>query len=95
MEWIFPAINLRLIMPEIILCFFAILILIVDPFLKKGKKMISAHLSWIAIALAFVANLSLWDFQEITFSDMFLVDNYATFFKFIFLVGSFTASISA
>lgn len=89
MEWIFPAINLRLIMPEIILCFFAILILIVDPFLQKGKKMASAHLSWIAIALAFVANLSLWDFQEITFSDMFLVDNYATFFKFIFLVGSF------
>ena len=74
MEWIFPAINLRLIMPEIILCFFAILILIVDPFLEKSKKMASAHLAWIAIALAFVANLSLWDFQEITFSDMFLVD---------------------
>jgi NADH-quinone oxidoreductase subunit N len=89
MDWTFPAINLKLILPEIMICFFAIFILVVDPFLQKGKKMISAHLSWIAVVLAFVANLSLWDFQETTFSGMFLVDNYACFFKLIFLAGSF------
>lgn len=68
---------------------FAIIILVVDPFLDKGKKIISAHLSWVAIALAFLANLSLWDIQQTTFSEMFLVDNFAGFFKFIFLTGSF------
>jgi NADH-quinone oxidoreductase subunit N len=89
MDWIFPAINLRLILPEIILCVFAIFIILLDPFLSKERKMISGHVAWIAVVLAFFANLSLWDLQETTFSDMFLVDNYATFFKFIFLAGSF------
>jgi NADH-quinone oxidoreductase subunit N len=89
MDWTFPAIDLRLILPEIIICLFAIIILVVDPFLDKGKKIVSAHLSWLAIALAFLANLSLWDIQQTTFSEMFLVDNYAGFFKFIFLAGSF------
>jgi NADH-quinone oxidoreductase subunit N len=89
MDWIFPAINLRLILPEIILCVFAIFIILLDPFLSKERKMISGHVAWIAVVLAFFANLSLWDLQETTFSDMFLVDNYATFFKFIFLASSF------
>jgi len=89
MDWTFPVVNLRLILPEMVICFFAIFILVVDPFLDKGRKIIGAHLSWIAVVLAFVANLSLWDFQETTFSDMFLVDNYACFFKLIFLIGSF------
>ncbi len=89
MDWTFPTVNLRLIQPELVILFFAIFILVVDPSLERGKKIITAHLSWIAVALAFVANLSLWDFQATTFSGMFLVDNYASFFKMIFLVGSF------
>jgi NADH-quinone oxidoreductase subunit N len=89
MDLIIPAVNFELILPEIILSVFAILILILDPFVSRDRKIISGHLSWIGIALAFLANLRLWDLQETTFSDMFLVDNYATFFKFIFLAGSF------
>ena len=89
MDWIFPVINLKLILPEIVVCLFAILILVTDPFLSKERKIWSAHLSWIAVVIAFIANLRLWDLQEATFSNMFLVDNYATFFKFIFLAGSF------
>ncbi|HEX7401672.1 MAG TPA: NADH-quinone oxidoreductase subunit N [candidate division Zixibacteria bacterium] len=89
MDWVMPAINLRLILPEIIVCFFAILILILDPFLSKEKKIWSAHLAWIAVVITFIANLRLWNFQGTAFTDMYMVDNYATFFKFIFLVGSF------
>jgi NADH-quinone oxidoreductase subunit N len=89
MDWIIPAVNLRLVLPEIVICLFAILILILDPFLSKDRKIWSAHLSWIAIVIAFFANLRLWDFQDTTFSQMFLVDNYSVFFKLIFLVGSF------
>lgn len=89
MDWIFPVINLKLILPEIVVCLFAILILVMDPFLSKERKIWSAHLSWIAVVIAFIANLRLWNLQEATFSNMFLVDNYATFFKFIFLAGSF------
>jgi NADH-quinone oxidoreductase subunit N len=89
MDWVMPAVNLRLILPEIIICFSAILILILDPFLSKEKKIISAHLAWIGVVIAFIANLRLWNFQGTDFSDMYIVDNYATFFKFIFLAGSF------
>jgi NADH-quinone oxidoreductase subunit N len=88
MDWLMPQINLELILPEIIITFFAILILILEPLLSKNKKNFLAHLSWIAILLAFVANLRLWDLMETTFSEMFIVDNFAIFFKFIFLAGS-------
>jgi NADH-quinone oxidoreductase subunit N len=63
--------------------------LILDPFLSKERKILTAHIAWIAVVISFLANLRLWDFQDTTFSEMFLVDNYAVFFKFIFLVGSF------
>lgn len=89
MDWTFPLINFNLVLPEIILCIFAIFIMLLDPFLSKERKAICGHIAWVAVAMAFLANLSLWDLQETTFSQMFLVDNYATFFKFIFLVGSF------
>jgi len=89
MDWSIPQINLELILPEIIITFFAILILILEPLLSKGKKNFLAHLSWIGILIAFIANLRLWDLMETTFSDMFIVDNFAIFFKFIFLAGSF------
>jgi NADH-quinone oxidoreductase subunit N len=89
MNWIMPQINLQLILPEIIITVFAILILILEPLLSESKKGFLAHLSWIAIVLAFLANLRLWDLMETTFSDMFIVDNFAIFFKFIFLAGSF------
>jgi len=89
MDWIMPAIDFKLILPEIILGVFAIFVLILDPFLPKDRKILTAHLSWMAIGLAFLANLKLWDIQDTTFSQMFLVDNYAVFFKFIFLIGSF------
>jgi NADH-quinone oxidoreductase subunit N len=89
MDWIMPAVNLRMVLPEIITLFFAILILISDPFLPKEKKIWSAHLAWIAVASAFIANLRLWNLQGTDFAEMYMVDNYATFFKFIFLAGSF------
>jgi NADH-quinone oxidoreductase subunit N len=89
MNWVMPQINLQLILPEIIITVFAILILILESLLSNDKKNFLAHLSWIAILLAFVANLRLWDLMDTTFSDMFIVDNFAVFFKFIFLVGSF------
>jgi NADH-quinone oxidoreductase subunit N len=89
MDWIMPAVNLRLILPEIIVCFFAILILILDTFLSRDKKIWSAHLAWVAVVIAFIANLRLWNFQGTAFTSMYMVDNYATFFKFIFLAGSF------
>ena len=84
-----PQINFGLISPEIIITFFAILILILEPLVSKSKKNLLAHLAWIGIVIAFIANLKLWDLMETTFSDMFIVDNFAIFFKFIFLAGSF------
>ena len=89
MDWVMPAVNIRLILPEVIVCFFAILILISDPLWSKENKIWSAHLAWVAVVIAFIVNLHLWNFQGTTFTDMYMVDNYATFFKFIFLAGSF------
>ncbi len=89
MDFSIPDIGFELIRPEIIITIFAILILILEPLVSKWKKNFLAHLAWIGMVIAFIANLRLWDLMETTFSDMFIVDNFAIFFKFIFLAGSF------
>ena len=46
--------------PEIIVCAFALLTLLIEPFLKDGKKQFVMHLSWIALVAALISLFSVW-----------------------------------
>lgn len=89
MEWILPDINFELLSPEIIVLAFALLILVIEPLVSRRIKVISAHLGWIGVVLAFVFLVRLWNLNQTSFNQMFVLDNFACLFKFIFLVSSF------
>jgi len=88
MDWILPDINFNLLSPEIVILAFALLILILDPLLSKKTKTISAHLGWIGILLAFTFAVKLWNVNQTSLNEMFILDNFACFFKFIFFISS-------
>jgi NADH-quinone oxidoreductase subunit N len=88
-EWILPDINFEILSPEIIVLAFALLILVIEPLLSRRTKVISAHLGWVGVALAFVFLIRLWNLNQTSFNQMFVLDNFACLFKFIFLVSSF------
>lgn len=69
------------VMPEIILCSAALLIMMIDLFVKK--KEIVAVLS---MAAALVVSYNLMGVSGTTFDGMFLADKYSWFFKFVFLL---------
>ena len=95
MEWTFPDINFTLLSPEIIVLAVALLILLMDPLISRRTKVISAHLGWIGIVLAFAAVVRLWNLNQTSFNEMFILDNFACFFKFIFLVSSFLVILAS
>jgi len=90
-----PDINFTLLSPEIIVLAFALLILLMEPLLSRRIKVVSAHLGWVGIVLAFVAVLRLWNLNQTSFNEMFILDNFACFFKFIFLVSSFLVILAS
>jgi NADH-quinone oxidoreductase subunit N len=88
MDWILPNIDLEILSPEIIILAFALLILILEPLVSRRSRNLVGHLGWIGIILAFAAVVRLWNLNQTSFSDMFILDNFACFFKFVFLISS-------
>ncbi|MBI5815835.1 MAG: NADH-quinone oxidoreductase subunit N [Nitrospinae bacterium] len=83
-----PAIQLSAIAPEIILTCTAALLLMMEVFAeKKGKD----HLGYVAlagVALAGYATIGLHGPAHPAFSGLYVVDNFSTFFKVVFLIGT-------
>jgi NADH-quinone oxidoreductase subunit N len=88
---VMPAINLAAVMPETILSVFAMVLLLVNVFVSSEKKTYLSYLSLIGILLAGASLFSGWDTpQELKdgFNGSVRLDNYAIFFKGIFLVSA-------
>jgi NADH-quinone oxidoreductase subunit N len=86
-----------LILPEIVLAVWASLILTVDLFVERSK---SSHrlmliLSLIGVFLAMVATLTLAGQNTTAFFGTVVVDNFAVFFKVIFLIAAGLVLLSA
>lgn len=71
-----------LLSPEICLCSFAIVVILLDLFLP-GKKVLPA-VSIVGLAISFGLSLSLWDQKESLFNNMLVVDNFSLFFQLLF-----------
>jgi NADH-quinone oxidoreductase subunit N len=89
-----PTINFLLILPVIIVVVWAMLLMIVDLFLPKDKKIWLAVLSLIGIGLALIQAVGLWGYEGGTFTPaggtpMVAVDNYGTFLNVIILITAF------
>jgi|WetSurMetagenome_2_1015567.scaffolds.fasta_scaffold00939_7 NADH-quinone oxidoreductase subunit N len=78
-----PFPNLIPVIPEIIITTFASILLLVELFVKR--KAVLGYIAIIAAAAAFYA-LFCTDCLGVTFSDMFINDDYSRYFKVIFLI---------
>lgn len=93
MEQLMTTINLSAVYPEIIITCFALVILLMQSFDNRRFKEYYGYVSLVgviaAMVLVFFEPSSLLVHQvEYTFNDMWVVDNYARFFKLIFLLGT-------
>jgi NADH-quinone oxidoreductase subunit N len=86
--------NLTLLLPELTLTVFAILVILLDLFIKQ--KRVLAQVSISGLVIAGVITVAMWgnSFPAI-FNNMLAVDNFALFFKLIFLAVAFLVILAS
>lgn len=83
-----PAINMAVIAPEVILSLFAMALLLLNVFVKSESKAYLGYLSIAGIIVALFSAVSGWGVLETGFSNTVVQDNFAVFFKVIFLISA-------
>ena len=76
--------NFWLLSPELSLVFFAIVVILIDLFIQRKGLLAGVSLTGLAVSAVFT--LVIWGGgSQATFNDMLVVDNFALFFKLLFL----------
>ena len=83
-----PAINMTPILPEIFLSSLAMLLLLITVFSPGGSKSLLGNISFIGIAATAVLVASGWGANITSFNGSVVQDNFATFFKIVFLISA-------
>ncbi len=87
--------NYALFLPEFLLVGLAFLVLGIDLFLPRERKGVAAYISAVGLLVVAASALSLRGVSQSLFGGLFLVDDYALFFKFFFpLIAVFVCLIS-
>jgi NADH-quinone oxidoreductase subunit N len=86
MEIVIPAVNLKVIAPQLIMALSAMVVLVVDLILPRDRKHALAYLSLLGLALSFVASILLWGQEGLAFADMAVLDALSLFFDLVFLI---------
>jgi NADH-quinone oxidoreductase subunit N len=81
-------VNLQAIMPSLVLCGFALILLMVCAFSPRGKTTLVSWLSIVALVITGLITLAGWNDPQAGFADSVLLDNFATFFSMIFIVAA-------
>lgn len=83
-----PAVNLTPILPEIALSVLAMALLLINVFVSSSQKSYLGYISFIGVIVTAVLVGSGWGVQAESFSGSVVQDNFATFFKMIFLLAA-------
>lgn len=76
--------NLTLFIPELTLAVFAIVVILLDLFIKQKRLLVQISLSGLVIAGG--VSVAMWGYSfPAIFNNMLAVDNFALFFKLLFL----------
>lgn len=81
-------VNLQAIMPSLVLCGFAMALLLVSVFSERGKTTHIAWLSVIALVVTGFVSLSAWNHPQAGFAGSVVLDNFATFFSLICILAA-------
>ena len=87
------AIDYLRFLPEILLIVFGTLIMVMEPLLGDGdnKRNIFSSITLVGLIGALVAAIAANDYPGLSFSNMLIVDGFATFFRVLVIaVGIFT-----
>jgi NADH-quinone oxidoreductase subunit N len=79
-------INLIPLLPATQVLLTALVVMLLDLFIKEGEKGLLAWVGLVGLALSGAETVLLWGAQEAAFGDTLLLDNFALFFTQVFLV---------
>ncbi|MBP1727711.1 MAG: nuoN, partial [Deltaproteobacteria bacterium] len=85
---VIPAINMAVIAPEVILSLFAMALLLINVFVKGESTAYLGYLSIAGIIVTLFSLVSGWGYPLEGFSGTIVQDNFAIFFKVIFLISA-------
>lgn len=88
MQLDFPQIDYSAIAPELIIGGFALLVMLIAPFMSREKRWLTGHVSWFGIMAATFALWLNWGTNTSTFAGLYVIDLFSSLFKIIFLLGS-------
>jgi len=83
-----PAVNMTPIMPEIFLSVLAMALLLINVFVPSGQKSYIGYISFIGVIAAAVLVGTGWGMHVESFNGAVVQDNFASFFKMIFLLSA-------
>jgi NADH-quinone oxidoreductase subunit N len=83
-----PAVNMTPILPEIFLSVLAMALLLINVFIPSKQKSYIGYISFIGVVVAAVVVACGWGQHIESFSGSVVLDNFATFFKIIFLISA-------
>jgi NADH-quinone oxidoreductase subunit N len=90
--------DLTLFMPELLLCGTALAVLLLDLFLPRERRPLTAAVAALGCVLLVATALPLWDPERtptLLFWNSYRLDNFAVFFKVLFgLIGLLTILLS-
>jgi len=81
-------VNLAAIMPSLVLVCFGMGLLLINVFLPRGTTRHAVWISLVGIVVTGWVSLQGWGNPQYGFSDAVALDNFATFFNMIFLIGA-------
>lgn len=90
-----PAVNFTPILPEIFLSVLAMALLLINVFVPSGQKSYLGYISFIGVVATGVLVGAGWGGYIESFSGSVVLDNFATFFKMIFLISAGLAILIA
>lgn len=85
---IIPTVNMTPILPEIFLSVLAMALLLINVFVPSGQKSYIGYISFIGVVAAAVLVGTGWGAHVESFNGSVVLDNFATFFKIIFLISA-------
>src|SRR5687768_1858289 len=86
-----PEVNLWLILPEIIICVVAVVVMLVDAFARSSQRWMTGGISLLGLFAAAISSVWIWDSSSTinqAFNGMIVLDELRLGFTFVFLVVS-------
>lgn len=81
-------VNFAAIMPSLVLACFSMALLLINAFSRRGATAHVAGISLLALVVTGFSALSAWDNPQVGFAGHVVLDNFAVFFTFVFLISA-------